>query len=99
MSDEHLYYRCKYSDDFDSARVAPADIFIQWKGTDVCGDFHCECGENVHVCNAEFLYRIHCDGCGTTYEMPHTVPLRKIADDGGPAHNTAAYRDEEDPTR
>lgn len=22
--------------------------FIQWKGTDVCMDFHCECGAHCH---------------------------------------------------
>lgn len=25
-----------------------AHAFIQWKGTDVCMDFHCECGVHMH---------------------------------------------------
>lgn len=29
--------------------------FIQWKGTDVCMDFHCECGAHCHF-NSDFAF-------------------------------------------
>lgn len=32
--------------------------WIQWKGTDVCMDFHCECGEANHY-DGYFAYQIN----------------------------------------
>lgn len=50
--------------------------FIQWKGTDVCMDFRCECGGGGHV-DAMFAYAVRCNDCGTVWEMPSVVFLRK----------------------
>lgn len=47
---------------------------IQWKGTDVCLDFRCECGFRGHF-DGEFAYHLKCEGCGRTWTMPHTVGL------------------------
>lgn len=44
-------------------------VFLQWKGTNACFDFYCECGEHCHI-DADFAYFIHCDECGRTYRMP-----------------------------
>lgn len=38
--------------------------WIQWKGTDVCMDVHCKCGEHSHL-DAEFAYYIKCPKCGS----------------------------------
>jgi hypothetical protein len=46
--------------------------FIQWKGTDVCMDFHCKCGLHMHF-DCEFLYFVRCSGCGTDYMMSSQV--------------------------
>lgn len=40
--------------------------WIQWKGTDVCMDVWCECGELSHI-DAEFLYYVKCPYCGSVY--------------------------------
>jgi len=40
--------------------------WIQWKGTDVCMDIHCKCGQHSHI-DAEFAYHVKCPACGTVY--------------------------------
>lgn len=40
--------------------------WIQWKGTDVCMDFQCKCGESSHV-DANFMYHVKCPHCNTVY--------------------------------
>ena len=49
--------------------------FIQWKGTDVCMDFHCDCGEHNHY-DGMFAYVIRCGKCGKEWEMPCYVSPR-----------------------
>ncbi len=48
--------------------------WIQWKGTDVCMDVHCECGELSHV-DAEFAYKVKCPGCGKIWHVSPYVRL------------------------
>ena len=50
--------------------------FIQWKGTDVCMDFHCECGEHHHI-DAMFVYNVKCHKCGVVWEIPCYLIPRK----------------------
>jgi hypothetical protein len=52
----------KHAEDEDEAwgmQVIPAGShgWIQWKGTDVCMDIHCECGTLSHI-DGEFAYII-----------------------------------------
>ena len=42
--------------------------WIQWKGTDVCLDFYCKCGVNLHF-DTYFLYFVKCGHCKTCYMM------------------------------
>jgi hypothetical protein len=60
-----------------------AETFIQWKGTEVCMDFHCSCGYHGHI-DAGFAYFVECGGCGAQYEMGTQVLARRIdpIDDG-----------------
>ena len=51
--------------------------FIQWKGTDVCMDFRCDCGESSHY-DGMFAYAIKCGGCGQLWEMPSNLFPRKV---------------------
>lgn len=51
--------------------------FIQWKGTDLCMDFHCECGTHNHY-DGYFAYQVKCAGCGQVYEMDTKVKMKKI---------------------
>ena len=50
--------------------------FIQWKGTDVCMDFWCECGAHCHF-DGDFAYTVKCPHCSTVWEMPTVVFPRK----------------------
>jgi uncharacterized Zn finger protein len=62
---------------WDTCLEQPAtNAFIQWKGTDLCMDFSCECGESGHFDGA-FAYAVRCRNCGAVWEMPAVVFPRK----------------------
>ncbi len=70
-------------------RLSKADVqyakgdphgWIQWKGTDVCMDVHCKCGEHTHI-DAEFCYYIRCPKCGTAYGVGANVKLIELTAD------------------
>jgi hypothetical protein len=67
----------EYSADLRGDRAPRPKAFIQWKGTDVCLDFHCTCGEQGHI-DDDFAYYVQCMACGAVYEMPVTVPMRRL---------------------
>lgn len=46
--------------------------FIQWKGTDVCMDFHCTCGLHMHF-DCEFLYFVECGQCHKRFALGSRV--------------------------
>jgi len=48
--------------------------WIQWKGTGVCIDLHCECGAHGHV-DTDFFYFYKCFACGRTYAVGANVAL------------------------
>lgn len=54
--------------------------FIQWKGTDVCVDLYCTCGQSHHF-DGYFLYAWKCPTCGKCWEMGTEVRMRETADD------------------
>jgi hypothetical protein len=47
--------------------------WIQWKGTDVCMDVHCKCGEHFHI-DGFFAYSVKCPSCGHIW-----IPVQSIA--------------------
>lgn len=53
--------------------------FIQWKGTDVCADGYCECGEQFHI-DGISLYAVKCGVCGREYALEPYVRLVPNAD-------------------
>lgn len=55
-------------------------VWVQWKGTDVCLDFVCECGAYDHI-DGFFIYRILCVACGRVYSLPETLPLVQLTKD------------------
>ncbi|WP_319502559.1 hypothetical protein [uncultured Draconibacterium sp.] len=67
------------------------DGFIQWKGTDVCMDFHCECGQHNHY-DGYFGYEVKCKKCGTHYAPSCNVEMIKITD----SDNSCPLEDESD---
>ena len=50
--------------------------FIQWKGTTVCMDLNCTCGEASHL-DADFAYLVRCGCCGKVWRMPSYVTLTR----------------------
>lgn len=58
----------------DYSDIDGPHVFVQWKGTDVCLTFHCECGERGHF-HGDFAYALRCGACGKEWEMPHSWAL------------------------
>lgn len=50
--------------------------WIQHKGSNLCMDIHCECGELHHI-DSSFCYEI-VTPCGRMYSVGATVPLFRI---------------------
>jgi hypothetical protein len=55
--------------------------WIQWKGTEVCIDLHCECGHHGHF-DGEFFYFYSCPKCDKKYAVGSVVKLIPL-DSGG----------------
>lgn len=51
--------------------------WIQWKGTDVCIDLHCDCGFEGHI-DAGFFYHYECPSCKTKYAVGQNIKLIKL---------------------
>lgn len=54
-----------------------SDGFIQWKGTEICMDFHCECGHSNHY-DGFFAYVVKCKNCGKLYALSHNVEMIRV---------------------
>jgi hypothetical protein len=53
--------------------------FIQWKGTDVCMDVYCVCGEQFHI-DDFFAYYVKCLACDRVFEVGCHMALREVAE-------------------
>jgi len=47
---------------------------VQWKGTNVCLDFHCSCGAQAHF-DGYFCYAIQCAECGKIYAVHPEIKM------------------------
>jgi hypothetical protein len=54
-----------------------ASMFIQWKGTNLCMDFVCRCGDSGHF-DGYFAYLVRCTTCGTVYRMGTQVIAKVV---------------------
>ena len=59
------------------------DGFIQWKGTDVCMDFYCECGYHNHY-DGYFCYAVKCKNCGNMYAPSSKVEMIRVLEADSP---------------
>lgn len=50
---------------------------IQWKGTDLCMDFNCPCGQYSHFDGITFNY-IKCFKCGQNYQLSHEISITPV---------------------
>jgi hypothetical protein len=62
---------------FTTPAGSDARMFIQWKGTQVCMDFYCQCGAHVHG-DGGFAYNVECGACGAFYEMGTQVIAKRV---------------------
>jgi len=68
--------------------------WIQWKGTSVCADIHCSCGEMSHI-DAEFAYYVECPKCHQIYGLCgdiKLVPISKEEFDKDPPHKSCLIK-------
>ena len=56
--------------------------WIQWKGTEVCADMHCECGYHGHI-DGMFAYCYECPNCGIRYQLNGHIKLHKLTKEEG----------------
>lgn len=68
------------------------NVFIQYKGTDLCADIYCECGKHLHV-DAFHVYAVQCRDCKAIYEMPQMVTAVKVESTTWPV---TVLRDDDD---
>lgn len=73
---EHEYEAQQFKE--PAAALGVARGWIQWQGTDVCMDVHCQCGHHGHV-HGDFVFYIKCPKCGQSYELGGNVKLYPIA--------------------
>ena len=67
------------------------NMFIQWKGTDVCLDFNCPCGRSGHF-DGYFAYFLRC-ACGVVYEMGTQVIAKRVDTPGGIVQDLTYWAD------
>lgn len=53
--------------------------WIQWKGTDVCMDVYCVCGEHSHI-DADFVYYAECPACHRVYFCNGHIEMVELTD-------------------
>ena len=66
-------------EEFPESNDPPFDLsnphgWIQWKGTHVCIDMTCECGEVGHY-DGDFLYYFKCSKCSQVYQVGAYIKL------------------------
>jgi hypothetical protein len=71
------FYDEIYSQDFGGKTPSEPHGWIQWKGTAVCADLYCKCGEHSHI-DEEFFYFYRCPKCGTIYAVGQNIKLIEL---------------------
>lgn len=54
--------------------------WVQWKGTNVCMDVHCPCGQSTHI-DDDFVYYVECGACGKRFMVNGHVELVPLTDE------------------
>lgn len=62
----------RYAPDFTP--IDGPSVFLQWKNTDVCLDFHCACGAHGHY-DGYFAYSLRCPSCDAVVDLPHSFAV------------------------
>lgn len=75
-----LEHRARMSE-VDPLPKEGASGFIQWKGTSVCMDLTCRCGQGVHLCDKSFTYFWECLKCGEVYALSSYIRMVPLTED------------------
>jgi hypothetical protein len=70
----NVFLKCEEAD--REVRAGP-HAWIQWKGTNVCMDVHCSCGNLGHV-DDDFAYYVRCSNCGKLWAMCANVRMIEV---------------------
>jgi len=54
--------------------------WIQWKGTDVCMDCYCKCGQHFHI-DSTFAYYVKCPTCKAVYFCNGHIELIELEEE------------------
>ena len=60
----------------EADKIEGPHAWIQWRGTNVCMDVHCSCGEHGHV-DADFAYFYRCS-CGKLWAVGRSLHLHAL---------------------
>lgn len=72
-------------------RTPNVNVFLQWKGIDICCDLNCECGHHSHF-DGDFAHVLRCPKCGELWELPHRiVPTQPARTDITPKEASPEY--------
>jgi len=63
----------------ENVKVGFPHGWIQHKGTDLCMDVRCTCGELTHI-DGDFVYFLRCGKCGAKYAVGQVVALIPLSD-------------------
>ena len=69
--------------------------WIQWKGTMVCMDINCSCGQQSHIAE-EFAYFVRCGHCGRLWAVCSNVHLVEVAESDMGDHWSPIVSDTDD---
>jgi len=64
------------ADTFDLDTKERPSAYVQWRHTDLCMDFFCECGAHCHF-DGSGAFCVKCPRCETVWEMPSMLFPRK----------------------
>ncbi len=65
---------------FARPETSETDMFIQWKGTDVCMDLQCPCGCSSHI-HGYFANSVQCPECLSVYKLGCQVIAKRVPGD------------------
>lgn len=66
--------------DFDT-RIPEPHTFVQWKGTELHGTAHCDCGNDIGIRDL-FAYEVDCTACSSHFHVnPHVRMTELTADE------------------
>ena len=63
-----------------NTRRDPPCLALQWKNTDACLDFDCECGASYHF-DGYFCFQVQCPKCERIYALDTNIRLVRLSNE------------------